>query len=186
LIKDGLKPVDYTIHRGRKAPFDQKQITGFQVVEQCIDRLLMRVCMFGRFESRRIGGIRDQPGFVAHRHEVVELEFRDCSPHTPMGGLGFLSKLTHPAESRDSPTGSTQLSRSFQRCHHRIGIRVVSVVDHQERTKVLDLETISGNGGLGQAGTAFLERQAKLKPYCGCQAGVGDHVFPVDLEKDLR
>ena len=68
MIENGLKPVDNAVHRGRKAPFYQKKVSRFQVMEQRLDRLLVGIDTFGRFQAGRPGGFRDQSGFIPNCH----------------------------------------------------------------------------------------------------------------------
>ena len=80
---------------------------------------------------------------------MIDLERSGCFSHFFMTALCFASQLTHLAEHSDSFSVVVQLDQRLQGSFHRVGIRVVTVVEKLHTVDLFDLQTRLGQRSAG-------------------------------------
>src|SRR5947199_198978 len=93
-----------------------------------------------------------------------------------MATLRFFTELAHRPEDGYAPAISVQFDQRSERRFHRIGIRVVTIVNELDTVDFLDLETRFRERGGGKAVRALLQRKAKRAARCDGQDRVLHHV----------
>ena len=93
-------------------------------------------------------------------------------------GMGVRAEFAHAAEDRDAPARAGNRSQRRQRGLHRIGIRIVTVVEKDESGDDLAFEPAGGQRSGLEPGLNFRRCKAKEESDRGGEEGIADHVSP--------